>query len=68
MQQSNLAAAILRCSAKGPVLEPHGLTNEDAISLADWLQSESIVGTWRSISLAPQIPVANFTKGTSSET
>jgi hypothetical protein len=55
MEQTNLAAAILRCASSGPVkaqLEPGGyLTNEDAINLADWLQCEPPLNAWRRIYL-----------------
>jgi hypothetical protein len=55
MEQTNLAAAILRCASSGPVkaqLEPGGhLTNEDAINLADWLQCEPSLNAWRRIYL-----------------
>ena len=54
MNDTNLAAAILRLTASS---DPEGseapeyLTNEDAINLADWLQSESPMNIWRSIAL-----------------
>jgi hypothetical protein len=55
MEQTNLAAAILRFASSEPVkalLEPGGrLTNEDAINLADWLQCEPPLNAWRRIYL-----------------
>jgi hypothetical protein len=55
MEQTNLAAAILRCVVSGPVEgrlgESERLTNEDAINLADWLQSKSSISAWRNIYL-----------------
>jgi hypothetical protein len=55
MEQTNLAAAILRCAGSGSVkaqLEPgEHLTNEDAINLADWLQCEPPLNAWRRIYL-----------------
>ncbi len=55
MEQTNLAAAILRCSSSRLIkaqLERDGhLTNEDALSLADWLRCESPLNVWRRIYL-----------------
>jgi hypothetical protein len=56
-EQTNLAAAILRCVGSGLVQEQseegEHLTNEEAINLADWLRSGSSINAWRSISLTP---------------
>jgi hypothetical protein len=55
MEQTNLAAAILRCASSGLVktqLERGGhLTNEEALNLADWLQCEPPLNAWRRIYL-----------------
>jgi hypothetical protein len=57
MEQTNLAAAILRCAGSGLVrerLEKVGdLTNEEAVNLADWLRCESSIKAWRGIYLTP---------------
>lgn len=56
MELKNLAAAILQCF--GSYADPRepdtseGLTNEETINLADWLQRESSINAWRSIQLA----------------
>jgi hypothetical protein len=55
MEQTNLAAAILRCVSSGPVhaqLEQgEHLTNETAINLADWLRCEPPINAWRRLYL-----------------
>jgi hypothetical protein len=55
MEQNNLAAAIVRCFGSqvvpGQLERSERLTNEEAISLADWLQRESSINLWRSIDL-----------------
>jgi hypothetical protein len=52
MEQSNLAAAILHCAGSCTNKQPRNqLTNEEAISLADWLRFESSISAWRHISL-----------------
>ena len=57
MELKNLAAAILRCfGSDAAPTEPdtaEGLTNEETINLADWLQRESSINAWRSIQLNP---------------
>jgi len=57
MEQTNLAAAILQWTGsslvRGRLEENEHLTNEEAINLADWLQAESSMNTWRSIYLTP---------------
>jgi hypothetical protein len=57
MEQTNLAAAILRCATSGPAQgQPEQgkrrsngehLSNEDAIRLADWLRCEPSINLWR---------------------
>ena len=57
MEHTNLAAAILlwadsRISPSAP--EGHNeFSHESAIDLANWLQRESSMNTWRNIYLAP---------------
>jgi hypothetical protein len=57
MEQTNLAAEILRCAdSRISTRKPEGLTeltHESAIDLADWLQRESSINAWRSIRLTP---------------
>jgi hypothetical protein len=57
MEQTNLAAEILRCADSWiSRRNPEGLTeltHESAIDLADWLQRESPINAWRSIRLTP---------------
>jgi hypothetical protein len=59
MEQTNLAAAILRCASSGPIqqqpergahlINGEHLTNEEAIRLADWLRCEPSINAWRRI-------------------
>lgn len=62
MEQTNLAAAILRCASSGPIerqpeqaeylIFAEQLTNEEAIRLADWLRCEPSINAWRRIYLS----------------
>jgi len=60
MEQTNLAAAILRWAGSEALPEqlewPEHLTREDAINLADWLRCDSSIHAWRTIYLAPASP------------
>jgi hypothetical protein len=57
MEQTNLAAEILRCAdSRSSPRKAEGhyeLTHESVLDLADWLQRESSINAWRSICVAP---------------